>query len=114
MGSQETGQTIWPPMSETRDRLLQQTLSSTLLWPDSEGFFQSLMSGDGMNWDHTFITQPETVHGNVDPVGPQQVASTPRGDELAVVEDGQRAVQTTYSLVTNTVSTPFVGVRIHG
>jgi hypothetical protein len=101
-------------MSETRDRLLQQTLSSTLLWPDSEGFFQSLMSGDGMNWDHALITQPEPVQGNVNPMEPHHAANTPRGDELAVVEDGQRAVQTTYSLVTNTVSTPFAAAKNHG
>lgn len=103
----DAGQNAWPSINESRDRLLQHNASSALLWPDSEGFFQSLMAGEGMNWDHALITQPGTAQQeSIASVGPCHPSESTRGDELAVVEDGQRAVQTTYSLLTNTVSFP--------
>jgi len=102
----EASQNIWPSMNQPRNQLLQQDVSSTLLWPDSQGFFQSLMSGDGVNWDQVWIPRPEPSQENVASVGPCSTTEGTRDEELGAVEDGHRAVQTINSLLTNTVSTP--------
>ncbi|KAL0930160.1 C2H2 type zinc finger domain protein [Colletotrichum truncatum] len=74
--------------------------SSTLLWPDSEELFQSLISADGMTWD-----QP--IPGVIPPADiPHDLPSALRlrtADELAAAEDGHRAVQTINGLLTNTL-----------
>lgn len=100
-----TAQNIWPSMTQPETHLLPKEQTSSLLWPDSEGFFQSLVSGDGINWDHVLMSQPEHSQDNVTSVGQCSAADGTRDGELATVEDGHRAVQTINSLLTNTVST---------
>ncbi|KAK2773076.1 C2H2 type zinc finger domain protein [Colletotrichum kahawae] len=75
--------------------------SSSLLWPDSEELFQSLMSADGMTWDQSM---PGLIPSAYQPQDVQSagLSSTADGDELALAEDGHRAVQTINGILTNT------------
>ncbi|KAK1851232.1 C2H2 type zinc finger domain protein [Colletotrichum chrysophilum] len=76
--------------------------SSSLLWPDSEELFQSLMSADGMTWDQSM---PGLIPSAYQPQDVQSagLSSTADGDELALAEDGHRAVQTINGILTNTL-----------
>lgn len=73
--------------------------SSSLLWPDSEDLFQSLTSNDGDPWDNTMSGQPGVPFLDV---AQAQALPAPLED-AAITDDGQRAVQTTNGLLTNTV-----------
>ncbi|KAI7160021.1 hypothetical protein KC343_g7722 [Hortaea werneckii] len=73
--------------------------SSSLLWPDSEDLFQSLTSNDGDPWDNTMSGQPGVPFLDV---AQAQALPAPLED-AAITDDGQRAVQTTNGLLTNTI-----------
>ncbi|OTA24789.1 hypothetical protein BTJ68_12513 [Hortaea werneckii EXF-2000] len=73
--------------------------SSSLLWPDSEDLFQSLTSNDGDPWDNTMSGQSAVPFLDV-----AQAQALPGPSEDAdITDDGQRAVQTTNGLLTNTI-----------
>lgn len=99
------GHITWPSATRPEARFAQPDMSTSLLWPDSEDLFQSLMSADGMSWDQSMpglIPAPELTH-QLGSARPRASVSTPGDDELAAAEDGHRAVQTINGLLTNTV-----------
>lgn len=73
--------------------------SSSLLWPDSEDLFQSLTSNDGDPWDSTMSRQSAVPFFDLSQA---QALPTP-SENAAITDDGQRAVQATNGLLTNTV-----------
>ncbi|TEA20044.1 Zinc finger protein MSN2 [Colletotrichum sidae] len=78
----------------------QQDASSSLIWPDSEGLFQSLISAEGMTWDQSMSG---LIPGADIPTDVPSVSMCSTADELAAAEDGHRAVQTINGLLTNTL-----------
>ncbi|KAF6816588.1 C2H2 type zinc finger domain protein [Colletotrichum plurivorum] len=99
------GHITWPSATRPEARFAEPDMSSSLLWPDSEDLFQSLMAADGMSWDQSMaslIPAPELPH-QPGPVSSRASVGTPGDDELAAAEDGHRAVQTINGLLTNTL-----------
>ncbi|GIZ48522.1 hypothetical protein CKM354_001157600 [Cercospora kikuchii] len=99
----DAGTTLWTG-APAGDYLLPSDTSSSLIWPDSENFFQTLTSNhvDAWNQPHasnSCVNRPSvTLENNAYP------ASNPSPhDETAATEDGRRAVQTTNGLLTETL-----------
>ncbi|KAF2017896.1 hypothetical protein BU24DRAFT_449471 [Aaosphaeria arxii CBS 175.79] len=96
--------TLWPSI-RSEERSGQYDASSSLLWPDSEEFYQSLVSIDGMIWDQPAnnpLTQAHISHNEAS--GRIRADVRPdAGDDLAAAEDGHRAVQTINGLLANTL-----------
>lgn len=97
----EVDPTCWSHSSATTyDSLMQVDESSSLLWPDSEDFFQSLTASHGIDWNQS---APGLTKSAVFQTGPSAMAPPSPNGEPTVTEDGNRAVQTTNGLLTNTV-----------
>lgn len=94
-----------PAIIQPDDNLFQRHLSSSLLWPDSVDFFQSLMSADGMNWAEEMpgMTQAPEIIPDPESTSENDLENQTERNELAAAEDGHRAVQTINGLLTKTV-----------
>ncbi|KAK1657457.1 hypothetical protein BDP55DRAFT_721395 [Colletotrichum godetiae] len=99
-----TSEASWSSAFHSAERLIQHDGSSSLLWPDSEDLFQSLMSAEGVSWAQSVPVFIPTIPQDTTPSarvarGSGQVSR----EELAAAEDGHRAVQTVNGLLTNTL-----------
>ncbi len=103
--SNNTCQIPWSSSTRSGDRFAQHDSSSSLLWPDSEGLFQSLTSSDALAWDQLMPGLAPAAglsHGTPYPKH-GSTADRSRYDDPAAADDGHRAVQTVNGLLTNTV-----------
>ncbi|KAL4744700.1 hypothetical protein BDW72DRAFT_212269 [Aspergillus terricola var. indicus] len=91
------------PMGETRP--MPADLSSGLLWPDSEGLLENIMSIDPTVWQQPLALAPSTL-GILD--APGEFAGNRNhqspGDST-IADDGRHAVQSLSSLLSDTFST---------
>lgn len=103
-----------PAAISSTSHALQPEASSSLLWPDSENFFQSLTSTEGTLWDQCIpgLFPPEPLPQQPPVTTATAPISQSPYDEPTVTEDGRRAVHTTNGLLTNTVGRFITGVRL--
>lgn len=97
---------LLPPSANQLDSPPQEPGASSLLWPDSEDFFQNIMSLDALTSDQFMLTgHPAVTFATEMPqTRSQRLAGSSSYDECSHTEDGHRAVQTVNGLITDTVS----------
>ncbi|KAI9148221.1 putative transporter [Paramyrothecium foliicola] len=97
-------QVLLPSVVRPEGQVVPHDAASSLLWPDSEDLFQSLINGTGTSWDQTLPATFEA--GYVNNEVPQTLRSArdeAQDEELAAAEDSHRAVVTINGLLTNTL-----------
>lgn len=90
------------PMGDTRP--IPADLAPGLLWPDSEGLLENIMSVDPSIWQQPLALAPSTL-GIVD--GPEEFAGNRNHQSSCgntIADDGRHAVQSLSSLLSDTVS----------
>lgn len=103
-GAATSGQFIDLPANHMHENF-EHHQSSSLLWADSEDFFQSLTSLDGMAWDQTM---PALTYSASIPDGDTHLRqrARPRPEESSPAKDGHRAVLAVNGIISETASEP--------